>query len=179
MNYSKTKIALAIATLPVAFTPTFSVAQDKVTDEIIVLGRHLSQDKANSIKSPTPIIDVPQSLSILTADQITERGISSVEDIVAYTPGVNASQGEGHRDAVVFRGVRSTADFYIDGNRDDVQYFRGLYNLEQVEILRLDFLHSWTKVLKQLLKYTENVVIDDNDEVIEIQNLLKKIESMK
>ena len=46
------------------------------------------------------------------------------------------SQGEAHRDAVVFRGIRSTADFYIDGTRDDVQYFRPLYNLEQIEILR-------------------------------------------
>ncbi|MEL6529385.1 MAG: TonB-dependent siderophore receptor, partial [Pseudomonadota bacterium] len=49
---------------------------------------------------------------------------------------VNTSQGEGHRDAIVFRGVRSTADFFIDGVRDDVQYYRSLYNLEQVEILR-------------------------------------------
>jgi len=49
---------------------------------------------------------------------------------------VNTSQGEGHRDAVVFRGVRSTADFFQDGNRDDVQYYRSLYNVEQVEILR-------------------------------------------
>jgi len=32
--------------------------------------------------------------------------------------------------------VRSTADFFIDGNRDDVQYYRGLYNIEQIEILR-------------------------------------------
>jgi catecholate siderophore receptor len=36
----------------------------------------------------------------------------------------------------VFRGVRSTADFFVDGVRDDVEYYRGLYNLEQVEILR-------------------------------------------
>jgi catecholate siderophore receptor len=46
------------------------------------------------------------------------------------------SQGEGQRDAVVFRGVRSTADFFVDGVRDDVQYYRSLYNVEQVEILR-------------------------------------------
>ncbi|MDF1815642.1 MAG: TonB-dependent siderophore receptor, partial [Verrucomicrobiales bacterium] len=53
-----------------------------------------------------------------------------------YTPGLSNTQGEGHRDAVVFRGVRSTADFYIDGVRDDVQYYRSLYNVERVEILR-------------------------------------------
>ena len=37
---------------------------------------------------------------------------------------------------MVFRGVRSTADFFQDGARDDVQYYRSLYNVEQVEILR-------------------------------------------
>ena len=72
----------------------------------------------------------------MTAEDITERGITSIGEIIDYTPGVNTSQGEGHRDSVVFRGVRSTADFYIDGNRDDVQYYRSLYNVEQVEILR-------------------------------------------
>lgn len=105
-------------------------------EEILVEGKYLSSNQVNSVKTPTPIIDVPQSLSIITADQITEQGVTSIGDIIDYTAGVNTSQGEGHRDAVVFRGVRSTADFFIDGNRDDVQYYRGLYNIEQIEILR-------------------------------------------
>ena len=105
-------------------------------EEIIVIGKHLYTDQVNALKTPTPIIDVPQSLSIVTADQITLQGFTSIGDIINYTPGVNTSQGEGHRDAVVFRGVRSTADFFIDGVRDDVQYYRPLYNLKQVEILR-------------------------------------------
>ncbi len=104
--------------------------------EVVVEARYLSNSEINSIKTPTPIIDVPQSLSIFSAEQITQQGFNSIADIISYTPGVNTSQGEGHRDAVVFRGVRSTADFYIDGVRDDVQYYRPLYNLEQVEILR-------------------------------------------
>jgi catecholate siderophore receptor len=103
---------------------------------IIVTGDVLYSNKMNALKTPTPIIDVPQSLSITTADQIIRQGFDSVGDIVLYTPGVTNSQGEGHRDAVVFRGVRSTADFFVDGVRDDVEYYRGLYNLEQVEILR-------------------------------------------
>lgn len=105
-------------------------------EEIIVIGKYLYTDQVNALKTPTPVIDVPQSLSIITADQITLQGFTSIGDIINYTPGVNTSQGEGHRDAVVFRGVRSTADFFIDGVRDDVQYYRPLYNLEQVEILR-------------------------------------------
>ncbi len=107
-----------------------------VAEEIVVTGRVLFSDQVNSLKAPTPIIDVPQSLSLYTSTEILERGFTSVAGIVDYTPGVSNTQGEGHRDAIVFRGVRSTADFYIDGARDDVQYYRPLYNLEQVEILR-------------------------------------------
>ncbi len=105
-------------------------------DDYVVTGKVLYTDEVNALKTPKPIIDVPQSLSILTADQISQQGFDSIGDIIDYTPGVNTSQGEGHRDAVVFRGVRSTADFFVDGVRDDVQYYRPLYNVDRVEILR-------------------------------------------
>jgi len=105
-------------------------------EDIVVSGAVLYNDQVNAVKTPTPIIDVPQSLSIVTADQIERQSFDSIADIVQYTPGISTSQGEGHRDAVVIRGVRTTADFFVDGVRDDVQYYRSLYNLEQVEILR-------------------------------------------
>ena len=125
--------AFAVLTLANATT---AFAQTSSDDEIVVTGKYLFTDQVNALKSPTPIIDVPQSLSIITAEQITNQGFNSIADIIDYTPGVNTSQGEGHRDAVVFRGVRSTADFFLDGVRDDVQYYRPLYNLQQVEILK-------------------------------------------
>ncbi|MFU8848223.1 MAG: TonB-dependent receptor [Opitutales bacterium] len=96
----------------------------------------LESKQISALKTPTPIINVPQSLSITDSEEIALRGFDSIGDIVDYTPGVSMSQGEGHRDAVVFRGIRSTADFFVDGVRDDVQYYRPLYNVEQVEILR-------------------------------------------
>ena len=119
-----------------AFAEEVSSAYEEMGDPIVVTGQVLYSDQINAVKTPTPILDVPQSLSIITKDQIVEQGFDNIGDIVLYTPGVTQSQGEGHRDSVVFRGVRSTADFFVDGVRDDVQYFRSLYNLEQVEILR-------------------------------------------
>ena len=113
----------------------FSVYAEEV-EEIIVKGKVLYSDQVNALKTPTAIVDVPQAVSIMTDEDIRKQGIREIGDIVRYTPGVNTSQGEGHRDAVVFRGVRSTADFFQDGARDDVQYYRSLYNVEQVEVLR-------------------------------------------
>lgn len=103
---------------------------------LVVTGQSLQSDQATALKSPTLILNVPQSLSIITAERIQDQGFNSIQDLVDYTPGVTTSQGEAHRDAIVFRGTRSTADFYIDGVRDDVEYYRSLYNVDQVEFLR-------------------------------------------
>ena len=138
MNTNKYLLNAVLFTFCISgFTPLS--AQDSDSDdveEIVVKGKVLYSDQVNALKTPVRILDVPQTLSIVTDDDIKNQGFRELGDIVRYTPGVNTSQGEGHRDSVVFRGVRSTADFYLDGVRDDVQYYRSLYNLEQVEILR-------------------------------------------
>ena len=144
LTYARSALLIGCAAIAFpALAETAPTAEAGTADDagergpnIIVTGDVLYSNQINALKTPTPIIDVPQSLSITTADQIVRQGFDSISDIVNYTPGVTNSQGEGHRDAVVFRGVRSTADFFVDGVRDDVEYYRGLYNLEQVEILR-------------------------------------------
>ena len=128
------KLILCTIAFALIASNTSSFSQD--VEEIVVKGKVLYSDQVTALKTPVPIIDVPQTLSIVTDDEIRIQGFRELGDIVRYTPGVNTSQGEGHRDSIVFRGVRATADFYLDGVRDDVQYYRSLYNLEQVEILR-------------------------------------------
>ena len=123
-------ICLTLLISPLAFS------QQGEIEEVIVKGNVLYSDQVNALKTPVEVIDVPQTVSIVTDEDIRKQGFRQIGDIIRYTPGVNTSQGEGHRDAVVFRGVRSTADFYQDGVRDDVQYYRSLYNVEQVEILK-------------------------------------------
>ena len=53
-----------------------------------------------------------------------------------YVPGVNWHQGEGNRDQIVIRGQSSTADFFVNGMRDDAQIYRDLYNTERLEFLK-------------------------------------------
>jgi catecholate siderophore receptor len=89
-----------------------------------------------STKLPTAARDLPQSLSIVGGQQIKDQLFSSIGEIARYQPGVTSGQGEGNRDQLVIRGQDTTADFYVNGVRDDVQYFRDLYNLERVETLR-------------------------------------------
>lgn len=133
---TQTKINFLIMGLLSAlfFAPVFA-AEDSI-EEIVVKGNVLYADQVSALKTPVAVLNVPQTVSIITDEDIRKQGFRQIGDIIRYTPGVNTSQGEGHRDSVVFRGIRSTADFFQDGVRDDVQYYRSLYNVEQVEILR-------------------------------------------
>lgn len=87
-------------------------------------------------KTNTPLVDVPQSITVISEKLIRDQSMQNMGDVVRYVPGVQMAQGEGHRDAPILRGNTSTADFFINGMRDDVQYYRDLYNVEKVEVLK-------------------------------------------
>jgi catecholate siderophore receptor len=65
-----------------------------------------------------------------------DQGVQGMADAVRYVPGIGTTQGEGNRDGLVFRGNSSTADFFVDGMRDDVQYYRDTYNIERIEAFK-------------------------------------------
>jgi catecholate siderophore receptor len=60
----------------------------------------------------------------------------SIADVVGYVPGIMSHQGENNRDQIVIRGNSTSADFFLNGVRDDVQYYRDLYNVDSVEVLK-------------------------------------------
>ena len=90
----------------------------------------------SATKTLTPLRDIPQSISVVTKEQIRDQSMSSVADVVTYVPGITSHQGENNRDQLVIRGNSTSADFFLDGVRDDVQYYRDLYNVERVEALK-------------------------------------------
>ncbi|MBU6339555.1 MAG: TonB-dependent siderophore receptor [Rickettsiales bacterium] len=90
----------------------------------------------SSTRTETLLLDVPQSISVVTQDQIRDQNVSSIGEAIRYVPGVQLHQGENNRDQVIIRGNSSSADFFVDGARDDVQYFRDLYNIDRVEVLK-------------------------------------------
>jgi len=96
---------------------------------------YLKKRTSTATKTDTRIRDIPQSISVVTDEQIKDQSILGLTDAIKYSPGVMAGQGEGNRDSVWFRGNQSTSDLFLDGVRDDVQYYRDLYNIDRVEVL--------------------------------------------
>jgi catecholate siderophore receptor len=90
----------------------------------------------SATRTDTPLRDAPQSVSVVTQGLIADQSMQGMADVVRYVPGITMGAGEGHRDAPTIRGNSSTADFFVDGVRDDAQYLRDVYNVERVEALK-------------------------------------------
>ena len=91
---------------------------------------------SSGTKTLTPMRDIPQAITVVTQELIKDQMMMSIGDVVRYVPGITAHQGENNRDQVIIRGNSSSADFFVNGVRDDVQYYRDLYNLDRVEALK-------------------------------------------
>jgi catecholate siderophore receptor len=117
---------------PQAAPKTFGESQDARTATVGVYANSTS----SATKTNTPLVNIPQSVSVVTKDFIRDQSFQSVTDVTRYVPGVAIHQGEGNRDELVIRGVDSSANFFVNGFRDDVQYFRDLYNTQSLEILK-------------------------------------------
>jgi iron complex outermembrane receptor protein len=96
---------------------------------------------ATATKTDTPIIEVPQSISVVTRDQIETRRNQTLNETLQYTPGIFAGTG-GHQHSspqLQIRGFQTTplnGAFYLNGLRSIGNGDLEPYGLERVEVLR-------------------------------------------
>jgi catecholate siderophore receptor len=131
---------LSAAAAPVASADDAASAPTPLP-RVTVVGEHefdgyVNDRSRTATRTDTALIDVPQSVSVVTRDLIEDQSMQSLMDVVRYVPGAGMAQGEGNRDTIILRGNSSTGDFFLDGARDDVEYFRDLYNIDRVEVLK-------------------------------------------
>jgi catecholate siderophore receptor len=133
------RFASLLLTVSALSSPAQANDSEEDAGTIIVTGSreaYRAVSTSSGTKTSAPILDIPQSISVVTAQQISDQNIRSMVDLMHLIPGATADQGEGHRDQIILRGNSSTADFFIDGLRDDAQYYRSFYNIDRVEALK-------------------------------------------
>jgi catecholate siderophore receptor len=135
-----TLFASTVSLLPL-LAPGLARADDAATEVSSVTVRGARdgygvEQTRTATKTATALIDTPQAVSVVTRELIDDQAMQGMADVVRYMPGVAMAQGEGNRNAPIMRGVSSTANFFVDGVRDDVEYFRDLYNVERVEAMK-------------------------------------------
>lgn len=130
--------ALALALCAPAFAAPEPQATNLDTVEVHAapVDGYAVKKTRTATKTDTLLLDVPQAVTVVSQQQLKDLAIQGMADAVRYVPGIGITQGEGNRDGLVFRGNSSTADLFIDGMRDDVQYFRDVYNIDRIEAFK-------------------------------------------
>jgi len=116
---------------------TLNVETDYLT------GPFVATDTSTGMKMDVPLREVPQSVSVVTRQQMDDRGVQSLSDAIDYSAGVSASPyGQDTRfEQFVIRGFdENLLGIYRDGMRLPTAGFAGFrqepYGLQRVDILR-------------------------------------------
>lgn len=121
------------------------MTQPEVTDQessLVVSGARDGDFKTEASTTPTkmelPLQETPQSVVVVPQELIQAQGFFSVRDSLRNVPGLTMGAGENSRtgDRLTIRGFTADNDFYTDGLRDNGQFFRDTFNLQQVEVLK-------------------------------------------
>lgn len=107
--------------------------------DIIVTGaRHDDEVLKDNPKSTAPILDTPQSVTVISAQRIRDENLLTLRDALTTVPGITFGAGEGgggYGDSINLRGYSANNDITIDGIRDSAQYSRtDPFNLQQIEV---------------------------------------------
>lgn len=141
-----TQLKLSVLAVLTAFGVGAAHAEEQTLPQVNVQGQAERADgpvdgyratrSSTVTKTDTALRDVPQSVQVVPEDLIKDQNMTSMAQVLRYVPGTTMNPGEGGRDQPVLRGISTTADFFIDGVRDDALYFRDPYNAERIEILK-------------------------------------------
>jgi iron complex outermembrane receptor protein len=105
---------------------------------------YVARRSATGTKTDTPIIETPQSISVITADRIEAMGAANLKDALGYTPGVSTTTygADSRYDWISLRGFDAySPGFYLDGlplrNNSTWGVWRTEnYGAERIELLR-------------------------------------------
>lgn len=94
-----------------------------------------------SPKFTQPVIDIPQTLQIITDDLFDQQGAATLAQALRNSPGVgtfyvgeNGATSTG--DAIRMRGFDASGSIFVDGVRDMGSISRDVFNIEQVEVTK-------------------------------------------
>lgn len=121
-------------------------ADSEEMPEVVVKGQQTTKgnlyraENASSVKYTEPLLDVPQTITVVPEAVIQQQNATTLRDVLRNVPGISMQAGEGGGgpggDFLSIRGFQSRNDIFIDGFRDFGGYSRDPFNTEQVEVVK-------------------------------------------
>lgn len=104
-----------------------------------VIGNDYTTDTSSiGAKVPTSLRDIPQTVVVVNRDLLDAQGATSLQDALRNVPGITLGAAEGGQigNNINLRGFTARTDIYLDGFRDPGQYYRDVFDLDAVEVLK-------------------------------------------
>ncbi|ABS61999.1 TonB-dependent siderophore receptor [Parvibaculum lavamentivorans DS-1] len=97
-------------------------------------------DDLSSAKQTAPILDTPQTVTVVPQEVIREQAARNLTEVLKSTPGISFNGGENgfgtSANNFSLRGFDTSGSVFIDGARDSGSYTRDVFNVEQVEVFK-------------------------------------------
>lgn len=112
-------------------------------EQVVVTGALYRGDSSVATKTDTPLIETPQSVSVISAAQLDLQGVQSLGEALRYSAGVNPEQYGGvdqRIDWFMIRGFQTSFPF-IDGLTNNSRYTLmapkvASWGIDSIEVLR-------------------------------------------
>jgi catecholate siderophore receptor len=88
-------------------------------------------------KLTEPLLNTPQTVIVVPAQQAIDQGAFSMEDALRYVPGVNihANEDTSQRNQFYVRGFSAESDRYLDGMLEIGNWYMDTFDMERLEVL--------------------------------------------
>src|SRR5690554_1434102 len=114
-------------------------ASEHIEESILVEGTRTSRE-VSSPKFTAPLLDSPQTVSVIPQKVFNQQGAQSLTDVLKNTPGISFNAGENGFASTTnnfqLRGFDTSGSIFVNGIRDSGNQTRDIFNLEQVEIAK-------------------------------------------
>ncbi|QUS40194.1 TonB-dependent receptor [Tardiphaga alba] len=95
---------------------------------------------ASSPKQTAPLLDTPQTVTVVPQQIIREQGARNLTEVLRNTPGISFDAGENgfstSTNNFKLRGFDGSGNIFFDGARDSGTYTRDTFNVDRVEVFK-------------------------------------------
>jgi catecholate siderophore receptor len=113
---------------------------DSVTVTDTAIDDSYNRAETESPKRTAPLLDTPQTVSVIPHELIRDRGARTLADVLRTTPGISFDAGENgfgtSSNNFTLRGFDTSGNVFIDNARDSGSYARDVFNVESVEVVK-------------------------------------------
>lgn len=138
---------LVATTALVPFAPAFAQAAaqpDGPAEDAAIRGNEII---VTAQKIEQRAVDVPITISALTGERISELGVTDLDELSNYVPGLNIQEQSANNPGIVIRGITSDSGSSQQGPRVTLYYngvdisrsrgsYQAIYDLDRVEVIK-------------------------------------------